>query len=174
MIKKEQQLGENKSKTINKSRIKITDKTDGGYLYCIHNEMFEYYDKNCYKVGKSVNASNRVLDFMTGYVQPSKVILQTKFLRNRHLAETILFILLKKYRLVTNREFIVCELQYVQLMLMHVENLFEVYLDNNTIRNLYNITMKCEACGYKACSDSAFYTHIKTCNRCNDLDKPNM
>lgn len=134
--------------------------------------MFKHYDENCYKVGKSINADNRVLDFMTGYVQPSEIKLRTIFLRNRHLAETILFKLLSKYRVVTNREFVICDLQYVQLMLLHIENLFKVYPDDNNIRNMYNINMKCEACGYKAFSDSSFYTHIKTCKFCNDLDKP--
>lgn len=158
--------------TISKTREKTVDKSDGGYLYCIHNIMFERYDKNCYKVGKSNNADNRVLDFMTGYVEPSKIKLQTKYLRNRHLAETIMFKLLEKYRVVTNREFVICDLKHIKVVIMHIESLFEVYSDDNDIRNIYNINMKCEACGYKAPSDSAFYSHIKTCKLCNDLDKP--
>lgn len=131
--------------------------------------MYNFYGANCHKIGKSINTVNILLSFMTGYIQKSEI----KLLRNRHLAEIIMFKMLAQYRVVSNSEFVICDINFIKLTLMHVENLFDVYINNNYIRNLYNFNMKCEGCGYRTKTEELFNSHIAKCKFCNHLDQEN-
>jgi hypothetical protein len=47
-----------------------------GYLYCIHNKMYNIYGEHVYKIGKSINLENRFNYYVTVYIDPIKVMIQ--------------------------------------------------------------------------------------------------
>lgn len=113
------------------------DNGEKGYIYCLYNEVFEHYGKNVYKLGMSNNVKKRLNGYTTSFLDDSKILVQSKELSNRSLAEEILFHLLGQYRIKTNREFFKCELS-IRNAFDQIENMFNnkadvIYIDKSII-----------------------------------------
>ena len=102
-----------------------------GYLYCMYNEMYEYYGEHVYKLGETKEFKNRQCGYTTSYVKPLELKFISKKLRNKTVGEKILFYLLKNYRLVKNREFFKCELSIIRTKFTEVEDIFNKYTDKD-------------------------------------------
>lgn len=96
-----------------------------GYLYCLYNEIFKFYGENVRKLGKAKDLNKRKNGYMTCYLKPSNMEIVTKQLKNYHIGERLLFIFLKKYRLLNNREFFNCPLPIIQETFKQIEQIFE-------------------------------------------------
>jgi len=96
-----------------------------GYLYCLYNEMFNFYGKNVYKLGETNNIKKRLNSYTTNYIKKSEIILLSKELPDKKLAEKILFSLLNNHRICKKREFFDCELEKIKEAINKVENIFD-------------------------------------------------
>jgi hypothetical protein len=79
--------------------------SNNGFLYILHNECFDYYDLNTYKLGKTEDITNRMKAYTTAYLKPSTLIYISDEVKHYTLAEKMLFDQLKMYRMANNREF---------------------------------------------------------------------
>lgn len=70
-----------------------------GYLYCIVNEMYKHYGENVKKCGNSENPEKRLIQYTTGYIEPSKILSVSDKLINKCFGETLLFYYLRDYRI---------------------------------------------------------------------------
>ena len=93
-----------------------------GYLYCIHNKVYEYYGKNVHKLGRSKNVEKRIISYITGYIDPIELKYKSPLLNYHDIAESILFNKLSKYRLSHKREFFDCDVQEIILTIIEIEN----------------------------------------------------
>jgi hypothetical protein len=66
-----------------------------GYLYILYNDTYKTYGTNVYKLGLAKNIDNRKSQYGTYYLNPSEILHKSEKFRNKYLAETILFVLLK-------------------------------------------------------------------------------
>ena len=107
-----------------------------GYIYCLYNEMFNYYGENVYKLGKTIDINNRMCGYTTTYIKPCEIKYISKILRNSDLGENLLFIFLKTYRITENREFFICELNKIILLIDKVTDIINNYTDDE-IYNMY-------------------------------------
>ena len=81
------------------------DNIKSGYIYILYNEVYTYYGENVFKIGKSNNIEQRLTGYTTSYIKPCEIkYLSTKCI-NYSLAESVIFELLSKNRIVCNREF---------------------------------------------------------------------
>jgi hypothetical protein len=62
-----------------------------GFLYCLFNEIFKFYGPTYYKLGKAFDVEKRLASYSTCYPEPSEMLEESSKLRNRHLAERVLF-----------------------------------------------------------------------------------
>jgi len=84
-------------------------KTKKGVLYCIRNDCYNYYGINIHKLGYSTNFENRMAQYITAFLSPTKVVHKSAEIIDAQLAEKILFDMLGDYRLEINREFFKCD-----------------------------------------------------------------
>lgn len=110
-----------------------------GFLYCLWNIIYTYYGENVYKLGCSNDIQRRLLNYCTSYIEPSTIIYSTKELRNKILAEKILFKKLNRYRMSSNREFFKCDKETIKQEFENIEILFDKYTDNELIK-LYGLS----------------------------------
>jgi|694.fasta_scaffold75181_3 hypothetical protein len=107
-----------------------------GKLYCIYNEVHKFYGDNIYKLGNSKDITKRLNGYTTYYIKPCEIKIESAIFRNKNLAENILFILLKEYRISGSREFFKCDIEIIKEKIKEIEELFKKY-DNNELENLY-------------------------------------
>jgi hypothetical protein len=134
--------------------------TFGGHMYCLYNKVFNHYGNNYYKLGKSKNIDIRIDGYTTSYIDKSVIKIRSNFIRNRHLAELVLFDILKKYRCKENREFFKCDLKTIQNTFAKVEKIFTDNTNDDDIKKIYKLELSCEVCGYTASS----FLNIKSHN----------
>lgn len=101
-----------------------------GELYCLYNEMYNYYGNNVRKLGNAGHAEKRMKNYCTSYVTPCEIQYKSKRIRNKRLAESILFIRLADFRVVANREFFNCDLEIIKTEINYVCDLFDKYTDD--------------------------------------------
>ena len=101
-----------------------------GKLYCIYNEMYKYHGDDVYKLGNSGDVDKRIQGYTTSYITPVLILHQTDYIRNKVLAETILFDMLKEYRIVNNREFFKCNIDIIKKTMDEIVELFNKYTDD--------------------------------------------
>lgn len=142
-----------------------------------------------YKLGKTKNIEKRLLCNATYAVTDTIIKHTSSSLTNRHMAEDILFEILKEYRMRLKREFFKCEFSKIKETIDHVELIFSskeniIYYDNivnkiiyevyNTIKDLTDLKVKlyeksqrkekycCEICNYSTYKKSSFDNHLKS------------
>ena len=77
-----------------------------GWLYCLYNECFSSYGSTVYKLGRTKNLKQRLQHYRTGYIKPSHFIhISSRHFRDSRKAESILFFILRSYRVTKKREF---------------------------------------------------------------------
>jgi hypothetical protein len=106
-----------------------------GYLYCIHNEIYNYYGDDVYKFGNSSDPDKRCSQYTTPYVKPCTIIKISNNYFDKNFAETLLFYYLREYRLVENREFFKCDKEIYEKAFIEVDNFFKLH---NTPQSLFN------------------------------------
>ena len=105
-----------------------------GYLYCLWNEVYKYYGDNVYKLGMTNNLKKRTMGYTTSYIQPSQIIYSTKKVHNYRLAEGLLFIFLKNYRIDAKREFFNCSIDIIKSNFDKIEIIFDNNNKNDIIK----------------------------------------
>ncbi len=98
--------------------------TKKGYLYCLYNEMFNYYGDNVYKLGETANIEKRLPSYTTPYLVPPVIKHTSDLLDDSQLAEKILFFELRECRVADNREFFRCELSKIKNVIDYISDLF--------------------------------------------------
>lgn len=97
----------------------------GGYLYCMHNEMFQFYGTNIYKLGWSTDYIKRKNGYTTPYIAKTTLKHVSQKIKHCLLAETLLFTKLQQYRIKSNREFFNCDLSIIIKTITEIEHLME-------------------------------------------------
>lgn len=117
-----------------------------GYLYCMYNEVYIFYGNNVYKLGQTNDFDIRLKGYCTPYIKPCELMYLSEKIRNKVLAENILFEILAEYRITDSREFFKCDLNIIQNAIDRVVKLFDEHTDdelyklyNNEIYNVNNI-----------------------------------
>lgn len=113
-----------------------------GHLYCLFNEMFNYYGDNVYKLGKTINLKKRKEQYVTPYIKPSQYIHSTKKVHNYKLAEDLLFLFLDEYRIVPNREFFKCPIEIIRDNMEKIVDIFENNKKDELIINWFPTIIK--------------------------------
>jgi len=106
-----------------------------GYLYCIFNKMYVCYGEDVYKLGNTIDIDTRLAGYCTSYIEPCEVLYLSDLLRNKDLAENLLFEQLKEYRLKQNREFFKCKIEIIKSEIINVQNIFKIYTDEDIKHN---------------------------------------
>ncbi len=70
-----------------------------GYIYCMYNEMYEYFGKNVYKIGKAIDIDNRMNGYKTSYITNPEVKIKSIEIFDYVYAEKMMFNILAKYRI---------------------------------------------------------------------------
>ena len=84
----------------------MADNQDEGYLYCLYNKCFNEYGDNVYKLGRTKNLKQRLNHYTTGYIDASIYVhISNRKFKNSKKAESILFFILRNYRVRQRREF---------------------------------------------------------------------
>jgi len=139
------------NEAINKENNKDNKISIEGKLYCLYNEVYKFYGENVYKLGNSKDIKSRLNGYTTSYIKPCELKLESDIFRNKDLAESILFEMLKEYRITNSREFFKCDLLLIKEKIDEVTNLFnkhkddnelEVYLKKNIIKKTKSIFIK--------------------------------
>ena len=105
-----------------------------GYLYCMFNEIFKFYGDDVYKLGNTMDVKKRLLNYVTSYLNPSKIIILSKKLADKYLGEQMLFDFLKEYRIKENKEFFKCKIEKIREMIHKVEKI----MDTENLEELRN------------------------------------
>jgi hypothetical protein len=119
---KENKKVEELEEEILKLKSRLYKNKNTGYIYILHNDMFQHYGSNVYKIGCSNYPHKRLLDFTTSYPLPSKIIYISTQFEDKLKAEKTLFKLIKPYRMEKNREFFQLELEEIIENINKVEN----------------------------------------------------
>lgn len=105
----------------------MRDKKYKGNIYCLYNEMFDYYGKDVYKLGMSVNASGRLKNYTTSYIVDQEF--KYKSIKTNYLpiCEKIVFDRLRQYRMKLEREFFKCDISLIKKTIDDVCELLNSY-----------------------------------------------
>lgn len=101
---------------------KLLKVTNGGYIYVLHNPIFESYGENVYKIGCSLNPDKRKADFSTMYISESDIVYVSNKFPNKLEAERTLFKIIDKHRCTRKREFFDLELRDIIKFIKSVED----------------------------------------------------
>ena len=71
----------------------------GGYLYVLWNPVYETYGQDVYKLGKTQNLPQRKNGYITPYIDDSLYKYTSPYFDDMDMAEQLVFVLLKKYRI---------------------------------------------------------------------------
>jgi hypothetical protein len=113
-----------------------------GHLYCLFNVMFKLYGgDDYYKLGKAFDVPKRLASYSTYYPEPSEMLEESAMLRNKHLAERVLFTKLAQFRDKQRREFFKCNRTLIKHTFGEIEETFAKYSDDQ-IAKIYNIKIK--------------------------------
>jgi hypothetical protein len=105
-----------------------------GYLYVFWNDSFvKSYGENVYKLGRTKNLNNRISTYNTSFIEDSKYLLVSRIFKDSIKAETVLFFILRKYRIREKREFFKIELEELKRVFDRVNNFSDI-----TIGYLYS------------------------------------
>jgi hypothetical protein len=109
-----------------------------GYLYCLHNEAYDGWGSNVFKLGMAQNVERRKSSYTTYYLYDSIIKLKSCKLANKKLAENILFSILANYRIRSCREFFDCELDVIDEAMNKVEDIFNKGNENVYVPKIIN------------------------------------
>ena len=96
-----------------------------GSLYCLYNEMFNYYGDNIYKLGCSKNPETRLCGYTTSFIKPCEYKIISKKYIDCRLAENLLFKNITENRIEQNREFFKMDILEIKKEFKKIEIFFE-------------------------------------------------
>jgi len=133
------------------------DNSDKGYLYILFNPIFKKYGDNVYKLGRTVNLSNRLKSYTTSFIEPSNFIYTSKCFHSSIKAERILFFVLRNYRIRDKREFFNLDLNTIIVTIKQIEDCTE-----NQIDKIYHKINKkiCPNDILDKLNDEQYYKHL--------------
>lgn len=115
-------------------RLQVKDTVIPGWLYCLYNECFKAYGSSVYKLGRTKNLQQRLSQYTTSYIQPSHfVCVSSRKFRDSRKAETVLFFILRTYRVVENREFFNVPSVQIRCIMDRLS-----YLSDDLVEELYS------------------------------------
>ena len=94
-----------------------------GYVYCVHNKMYNAYGDNIYKLGMAQDIEKRLLSYTTYYIDKTKLILKSNKVNNYRMTENLLFQFLEEYRIRNDREFFNCDLSIIEEKFIKINNM---------------------------------------------------
>ncbi|ARF08095.1 hypothetical protein Catovirus_1_145 [Catovirus CTV1] len=103
--------------------------------------MYKAHGNNVRKLGYSIDTKKRIFQYTTAYIDPVVVDHKSKPMRYYREGETILFTLLKDYRVAYRREFFDCELSIIKEAidkvcdLMNDKNAFKTIIEYGAIQS---------------------------------------
>jgi hypothetical protein len=92
-----------------------------GFIYILHNPVFNQYGLNTYKIGRTSNLKQRLQSYSTGYVEPSTFLFTSKCFEDSDKVEQLIFYLLRRHRVRQQREFFDVELTTAREVIMKLE-----------------------------------------------------
>lgn len=98
-----------------------------GYIYCLYNEMFNYYGSDVFKLGCTENLEKRMHGYTTSYFEQSFYKVISNILCDKKMAERILFNKLKIYRMGEKREFFKCDYDKIKKAFQEIQDFFTEY-----------------------------------------------
>lgn len=104
-----------------------------GYLYILFHESFAQYGQDVYKLGLSINPTQRMKSYTTPFLTNPKFLYTSSMFHDCHKAERVLFYVLQSQRLAKNREFFQIPLDRAKSIIQRLECLTRIQLDR-----LYN------------------------------------
>ena len=114
--------------------LQVKDTIIPGWLYCLYNECFKAYGSSVYKLGRTKNLKQRMSQYTTSYIQPSHfVCVSSRKFRDSRKAETVLFYVLRIYRVVENREFFNVPSVQIRCIMDRLS-----YLSDDLVEELYS------------------------------------
>jgi len=96
-----------------------------GHIYCLHNEIFNFYGPNVYKLGLTCDLHGRLNGYLTSYPKKPEYKFESAELANCELAEEIMFHILADYRMADNREFFDCRINLIAMTIQYIERMFK-------------------------------------------------
>ena len=108
----------------------MSNNKEKGYLYCLYNKCFESYGVCVFKLGRTKNLKQRLAYYTTSYVDSSHfVAISSRPFENSRKAESILFYLLRRWRISQKREFFQVPSVRVSYLFDRMSNLSDRVLD---------------------------------------------
>jgi hypothetical protein len=112
-----------------------------GYLYIFFNESFiKSYGEDVYKLGRTSNLKCRKSTYNTSFIKESEYLYTSRQFRDAIKAERVLFFILKKYRIKSNREFFKVNLEKIKESVDRVCNFTDDMIDKI---NMYIVNGNC-------------------------------
>lgn len=102
---------------------------DYGFLYCIFNSTFYHEGDIYYKLGYAFDVSIRLAGYTTYFLSPCEVMYVTPLIKNKKIAEKMLFDKLKNHRLLKNREYFKCDLEIIKKEMNNIAMIFITHDD---------------------------------------------
>ena len=93
--------------------------------------MFKIYDKNLYKIGKSINNKSRLNNYNMYYLDNIEVIHISDNNYYNDIAENIIFDILRNNKLKNNREFVIYDKNKIILSINNIINYLNYYYFKN-------------------------------------------
>ncbi len=88
----------------------------------IFNEVFEFYGKNVYKIGTTVEIKKRAAALSTPFLNPIEFVFISKPFKDKYGAESMIFDKLEKYRIKSHKEFFQVKLDIVIKIIKEMED----------------------------------------------------
>ncbi len=105
-----------------------------GYIYCLYNECYSYISENMYKIGMTEDCKNRLSVYNIHFIEKGTFI-YTTFIEDMYLAELIIFIKLREYRLYDDKEIFICHKDIIKKTFDEIGKLFEDTITFDKILN---------------------------------------
>jgi hypothetical protein len=100
-----------------------------GFIYCIHNDVYNTYGTNVYKLGRTINLNARKSTYNTGFIKNSKYLIVSREFHNCIKAERILFFILRKYRIKEKKEFFNASIDLIKSTFDRINNFSNEFID---------------------------------------------
>ena len=116
----------------------VNTESIAGVIYCVHNNMYNYYGINVYKIGRTNDFLKREKQYTTPYIEISTVKYIVKVYDNI-IAEKLIFKRLNNFRIVKNREFFNCEFDIIKQTMDNVQDLINNHYEDALAENMETI-----------------------------------
>lgn len=110
-----------------------------GWLYCLSNELYNFYGEDVFKIEKSKDVNKSLRNYTSYYIEPCIVMFKI-IVRNMDLAERILFYKLEQYRINPQKEFFKCNINIIKNEMIEVAKFIENNSDEEIIKTYVKLS----------------------------------